>query len=73
MSPTAAQNIQTAINNYAATLAAISASPQPSYSVQGISMTFTEYQSFIVDKMGELNELLVVLSGPYQLVSVGIP
>lgn len=69
---TPVQAIQTAITNYATQLATISANPQPSYSVQGVSMTLTEYQKFLAEQIKALQEVLVMLSGPYQLVTQGI-
>lgn len=66
------QAIQTAINNYAGQLATISANPLPTYSVQGVNMTFTEYQKFLAEQIKALQEVLVMLSGPYQLITQGV-
>ena len=69
----AVDDIQTTINQLAATLASITASPQPNYSIQGVSLSFNEYKDSLVKNIADLQEVLVMLSGPYQLVSVGVP
>lgn len=69
----AIDDVQTSINNVASLLAQITANPQPTYSVQGVSISWTEYKSSLTKDLNELTELLVILSGPYQLTTVAVP
>jgi len=69
---TAAENFLTTYNNVAARLAEITASPKPSYTENGRTFNWTEYQRFLVDQMTTLKELLVSAEGPYELESRGV-
>lgn len=65
-------NINTAIANVTATIASITANPQPDYSVQGVSLSYSSYLSALTKELGELQESAIYLSGPYQLTTVGV-
>lgn len=68
----ALDDINTAIANVASLIATITASPQPSYSVQGVSYSWSEYLSMLTEQMEKLQEIEIFLSGPYQLISKGV-
>jgi hypothetical protein len=69
---TAVENLTTARDNYAAILAEISATPKPTYSVHGHSYSWTEYQRFLMDKMGELNALIGTMEPACEVASQAI-
>jgi hypothetical protein len=52
--PTTAENLQTAYDNYATILADISESPKPTYSLDGQSFSWTEYQRFLLEQMAAI-------------------
>ncbi|CAB4144890.1 hypothetical protein UFOVP466_80 [uncultured Caudovirales phage] len=60
---TIAENLATAKANYAATLASISASPKPSYSIDGRSYSWVEYQKFILEQMAAIDKQTASESG----------
>ncbi len=74
MDPTAAAlaNIETAIQNVSSLIAQVTANPQPSYSVQGVSVSWSEYLSQLVEQQTKLQEIYIFLSGPYELVTQGV-
>ena len=55
---TAAENLQTAYDNFAAKLAEISESPKPSYSIDGQSVSWVEYYKFLMEQMKSIREEL---------------
>lgn len=63
--PTPAENVATAIANYTAILVDVSVNPKPSYSLDGESYSWTEYQNFLADKIAELRKTEIMLRGPY--------
>lgn len=65
-------DVQTTINQLSAMLVEITASPQPSYSVQGVSVSWSEYKDSLIKNIADLQEVLIFLSGPYQMVTVGV-
>lgn len=65
----ALDNINAAILNVSSLIEQVTASPQPSYSVQGISYSWSEYLSMLVEQQAKLQEVAIFLSGPYELVS----
>lgn len=71
----ALDDFQAAYNNYAAILKKLTqdnlgnASPKLDYSVDGKSVSWTQYQSFIIDKMRELRQIIQMESDPFQLSS----
>ena len=68
---TRAQNLQTALDNIAARLAEITASPKPSYSIDGESVSWTEYFSALMAQQSALRTELAQASGPYAVISQG--
>lgn len=65
------ENLATARDNFAAKLAEISASPKPSYSIDGQSVSWTEYYKFLSDQVDKVNEQ--INSGePFEEVGQGI-
>jgi hypothetical protein len=54
--PTSAENLQTAYDNYATILAEISESPKPTYSLDGQSFSWTEYQRFLLEQMKAIRD-----------------
>lgn len=69
--PTDAEQLATIKSNYLATLAAISADPKPSYNIDGQSVSWTEYQAMLMDKVKAINDLIND-EGPFILNSRGI-
>jgi len=51
-------NLRTARENIAARLAEITASPKPSYSIDGQSVSWTEYSNSLVQQLKEVNQQL---------------
>lgn len=58
--------------NIAATLASITASPKPSYSIDGQSISWTEYHAMLVAQLKELNLLIAIADGPFEYVTQGV-
>lgn len=52
--PTTAENLATAYANYATILAEISENPKPTYSIDGQSVSWTEYQRFLLEQMAAI-------------------
>lgn len=69
---TALANIETAIINVSNLIQQITANPQPSYSVQGVSISWADYLASLVDQEAKLQEIYIFLSGPYELVTRGV-
>lgn len=55
---TVTENLTTAKENLAAKLAELTASPKPSYSIEGQSISWGEYYSMLTAQMKAINELL---------------
>jgi hypothetical protein len=70
---TAAENLQTAYDNYAEQLASISnpAAQKLTYSIDGQSVSWTEYQQFLVGTLKDLRAQIVAASGPFMVRSRG--
>ena len=68
----AVDNINTAILNVTALIAQITANPQPSYSLDGQSVSWSEYLSLLIEKLEALQEASIYLSGPYQIVTAAV-
>lgn len=68
----ALDDIETSISNVAALLAEITASPKPSYSIDGQTVYWNEYLEILTQKMEKLLTMKQLLSGPYQRASRGI-
>jgi hypothetical protein len=67
---TDAENIATIKSNALATLAEITASPKPSYNIDGQSVSWTEYQKMLMEQVGwadgQLNN-----TDPFEIHSIG--
>lgn len=64
-------DLTTARDNFAAKLAEVSASPKPTYNIDGQSVSWTEYYKFLSDQVERLN--VQISSGdPFEVVSTGI-
>lgn len=61
---TITENLATAKANLAANLAAITANPKPSYSVDGKSYSWTEYMTALLAAMKSIDEQVVDEEGP---------
>lgn len=55
---TAAENLRTAYENFAAKLAEISEAPKPSYSIDGQSVSWVEYYRFLTEQMKAIRDEL---------------
>jgi len=64
--PTVSENLTTARANYAAILAEISLNPKPTYSVNGQSFSWVEYQRFLLDSIERLDSLILQAEPPYE-------
>ncbi len=69
---TTLEALQQAKENLCNRLAEISANPKPSYSDQGRTVSWTEYQSMIITNLQALDQAIARASGPYEIVSVGV-
>ena len=65
-------NINTAIQQVSSLIAQITVNPQPTYSVQGVSISWADYLSQLVAQQEKLQEVFIFLSGPYELVTQGV-
>ena len=54
-----------------ADLAAITLNPQPSYSLDGQSVSWESYQAMLIDKLERINQLIQVEGGPFELRTLG--
>lgn len=50
------ESLTTARDNFATKLAEISADPKPSYSIDGQSVSYTDYYRFLSEQVKSLNE-----------------
>ena len=69
--PTAAQNVQTAIDNVAAQLVEITANPKPTYSIDGQSVSWTEHYRALLQTFKDLVALQQMIGGPFEVRSIG--
>lgn len=67
--PTAAENLITARDGYAAKLAAIASDTDHhvTYTDQGRSFSWTEYQAFLLKQIDDINKSIQALSGPVMI------
>ena len=63
-------DLQTALANAKATLAQILASPKPTYTVEGQTVNWTEYQKMLMDNVAALKQLQS--QAPYEFISRGL-
>ncbi len=69
--PTPADNINTAIANYSAILADISANPKTNYTAAGRSFSWIEYQKFLIDSIAALQDAKQATSTPFIVRGIG--
>lgn len=69
---TALDSVNAAILNVTALIAQITANPQPSYSVQGVSVSWSDYLSVLTAQLEKLQEASIYLSGPYELTTQAV-
>ncbi len=69
---TIAERLETARDNFAAILVEISTNPKPSYTVNGQTFSWVEYQRFLLDAIKNLNDQIVALSDPYEIIHQGM-
>jgi len=69
---TVLQNLQTALANVAANLAAITANPQPDYSIGGKSYSWAAYFNTLVSQQESLNRAIAVAGGPVEAATQGV-
>ena len=65
-------NLQTSLSNLTAALATATASPKPSYSIDGQSVSHESYLAMLVTQIKALTELVVDAAGPYEEHTIGI-
>lgn len=63
-------DLNTAKAGYAARLAEISASPKPTYGLDGKNVSWTEYQKFLTDQIAAITKLINA-EAPYEVRSQG--
>lgn len=67
---TYAENLETARDNAAATLASILAAPKPTYNIDGQLVSWTDYQRMLIESIDKLNNLINGAT-PYEEHSIG--
>jgi hypothetical protein len=65
---TAAQNLQTAVDNISAKIAEVSANPKPNYSIDGQSVSHADYFRMLTEQYGVLNELIAA-GTPFEITT----
>ena len=58
-------DLNSALDNMAARLKEITASPKPTYDIDGQKFSWTEYQRFLIEAMSSLREQVAAEDGPY--------
>ena len=66
------ENLETSLDNMALQLADITANPKPSYSINGQSVSWVEYQRFLLDGMAALRVQIQVEDGPVCHITQGV-
>jgi hypothetical protein len=65
--PTALDNLNAAYANVAQQIADITANPQPTYSENGRSVSWSEYLSMLIDKQKALLQAIQLAGGPFEI------
>lgn len=68
----AIDNLTQAKLNITALMESITASPKPSYSVDGESVSWSEYLSMLTTQLEAINRAIVIEGGPVQIVTTGV-
>ena len=66
---TDAENIATIRSNLLTALATESASPKPSYSIDGQSVDWNGYRAALMKQIADCNALLTAAAGSYEVIS----
>ena len=69
---TNAENLATARTNFITQLATISASPKPSYNVNGQQFDWVEYYTFLTQQIAAIDNLIAAEDGPYEVQVEGV-
>jgi hypothetical protein len=64
------ENLTTARDNLATKLASVTASPKPSYTIDGQTVSWTEYYKMLMDGINSLNEQLAA-GEPFEIHTQG--
>lgn len=70
---TDAENIATIKSNLLTALATESASPKPSYSIDGQSVDWNGYRAALLKQIADCNALLASTAGPFEVCDVMVP
>lgn len=65
--PTPLDNLNAAYANVAQQIADVTANPQPSYSENGRSVSWSEYLSLLIDKQKALLQAIQMAGGPFEI------
>lgn len=71
LSTTDLTNLATARSSYVSQLVSLAANPKPSYSVNGQSFSWTEYQRFLTEQVKAIDDLISANEDPFEEVSLG--
>ena len=70
---TDAENLATIRSNLISVMVTESAAPKPSYSIDGQSVSWTEYRTSLLSQIKQIDELTASTSGPWEVSVTGIP
>lgn len=65
--------LQLAYQNCALQLASITGAPKPTYSIDGETVSWTEYKAQLVKDLKDLNEQIQIAGGVFELQTVMLP
>lgn len=71
MSSNSIGTLQLALTNVNNLIASITANPKPSYSINGQSVSWGEYLKQLLDAQADINQKIVVATGPDEYVMEG--
>ena len=63
------QQLQTIKAQVLANLAELTLNPKPTYTIDGVSIPWTEYHQMLLTQLSNINDLLVVEGGPFVFVT----
>ena len=70
--PSDLDNLTTIKSQIIQRLADITANPKPSYSLDGESVSWSEYQRLLMDQLKSIREQIALEGAPYELVTVAM-
>lgn len=68
----ALSDLQTAIDNVDRLIRQITASPQPDYTIDGVTYSFATYLGMLIDKRLALRQAIQTEAGQYEIVTRGV-